>query len=482
MGRRSRRARAALALACAFAFTGCPKPVVPPPPPVDRPSKEVETILDDALAAWATAHAQPSRGEEYRAHLSRAIEFVRRADAQGGGRNGLAKTLLAKLVVEIDGAAGIPEALRFATAACAEDKGFAPAFLLAAELQLSRRQGEMSEEALAKADRDLRGAFQAIAWLERGGRIEDPLPPSNDFYSQVMKPPEEMVERLRVIERYLAFDLANDAAVPSELAMAAGGTARRSATSLVVPGVGTIGKLKARHRLGSLSLELAGFEFDGQPVKPTLLADYRRILDEVLGKLDPDCFAAKYELLKVQYRLATELPTRTDDTWLAAHDLAKTMLEYGSVMVRNEPRVRVLAYRVFAGYAEFRVSRLVALGDEATELAQRRALYESVENLTSALLGPPGALVVAEPDVAVDLLAARLGYDLATLEFFARFARQDPRARAEFEANRILCEQRFADLAGVQDDLDAHGREAVDRVTERLRDRHTAALAAARGS
>lgn len=468
-----------LAVLCTL---GCPKPVVPPPPPVDRPSKEVETILDDALAAWATAHAHPSRGEEYRAHLSRAIEFVRRADAQGGGRNGLAKTLLAKLVFELDGAAGIPEAVRLATAACAEDKGFAPAFLVAAELQLSRRQGEMTAEALAKADRDLKGAFHAIAWLERGGRIGEPWPEGSDFYAGAMTPPEEMVERLRVIERFLAFDLGNDGAVPTEVAMAAGGGARRSPSSLAAPGAATIGRLKARHRLASLSLELAGFDLDGTPVKPTLLADYRRILDEVLGKLDPDCFEAKYELAKVQYRLATELPTRTDDTWLAAHDLAKTMLEYGGVMVRNEPRVRVLAYRVFAGYAEFRVSRFVALGDETAELASRGALYETVENLTAALLGPPGAVVVKEPEVAVDLLAARLGYDLSTLEFFARFARRDAGARAEYERNRIACEQRFADLHAVKDELDARGREAVDRVASRLRQRFDAALATARES
>lgn len=472
-------ARAAAWLLLPFVF-GCPQPVAPPPPPVDRPSKEVETLLDDALAAWATAHAEPGRGEEYRAHLSRAIELVRRADSQGGGRNGLAKTLLAKLVFELDAAAGIKEALRFATAACAEDKGFVPAFLVAAELELSRRQGEMSEEALAKANRDLDAASRAIVWLERGGRMEDPLPPMHDFYDGAMKPPEEMIERLRVIERYLAFDLSNDAAVPTELVLAAGGAARRSASSLVVPGVGTIGRLKARHRLASLSLELAGFDRDAVPVRPTILADYRRILDETLGKLDPDCFEAKFELLKVQFRLASELPTRTDETWLAAHDLAKTMLEYGSVMVRNEPRVRVLAYRVFAGYAEFRVSRLVALGDEATEIAQRRALYESVENLTAVLLGPAGALVVTDAPVAVDLLAARLGYDLATLEFFARFARKDARARSEFESNRIACEQRFADLLGLKDDLDAEGCAAIDRVHAPLRERFEAALESAR--
>ncbi len=448
---------------------GCPQPVVPPPPPVDRPSKEVETLIQDCLEQWGRAHALVQRGPEFTSHMQAAIEKARQADAQGGGRNGLSKTVLGKLVLEANGADGVEEALRLATAAAAEDKGFAPAFLLRAELHLTRRQSDMTIEALAQAKKDLEDAQRAICWLEHGGRMDDPLPPQDDFYSNLLTPPLEMLERLRVIDRYLAFDLGNKAAVPIDAVTAAGGGGHSNDASIAAQGVDVIGKLKARHRLGTLAFDLARFDFEKQPVTPVLLAQYKKNLDDLLGKLDPNCFEAKLELLKVQLRLATELPTRTDDSFLAAYDIARSMIENNGPMVRNDPRVRFACFSAICGYAEFRVSRFVELNDVATEIATKRSLYESVENLTAEFIGTPGKRIAQDPGLLFDLIAVRVGYDLATLRFYAPFAGKDAAAKREFERNRVACEQWLLALEELAVELPPAAESAADERLHRLR-------------
>jgi hypothetical protein len=474
--------RAALWIVVSIAITGCPTPVVQPPREVDRPSEAVERLIDDALEAWVQAHLQPDRGDRYRQEMSRAIDRLRQATAPGTPRNGLARALLAKMVYEADGAAGIQEALGLATAACAEDKGFAPAFILRAQLILARRQTDLTERALLDADASLAGGFDAIVWIERGGRITGPSPPPDEFYASVLDPVKEMAERLRLIDRYLAFEIGNESAIPPELAAQLGLGRRPSAATLAVPGTGTIGKLKARHRIAKLSLELARLDFEGQQATPPRLAEYRRAIDDTLRRLDPDCFAAKFEMLKVQYRLASLPVTRTDATWQEAFDLARSILELEGELVRNEPYVRVIAFTVIAGYAEYRMSRVLTPDEYTREATTRKALYEWVDVLSDEYIGPPGDLVEDNWLVALPLLEARIGYDLQRTEFFAGQAKTDPAMRPHFHGYRQLVEAHLFDLDDLYSSADPDARVAIDATRAKLRARLERVVALAKST